>query len=129
MKMSNELLKGMHSGRPIQNLIGQLSLNQSGGGSYELVNSVSRGGQRHVIFRMVDPNGAMNYHDLRLLQFNGKVCSDQIFVAMTGEDFDGVLRHLRALKTEYNYQFQDLRQVEGYEGLVKSEQFEEWQND
>lgn len=91
-KMSSDIRKGMHAGRPIHNLIAQLSQTQTAGGSYELVNIASRAGERHAIFRMVDPNGAMNYHDLRLVEVDGKICSDQIFVAITGESFADSLK-------------------------------------
>lgn len=95
-KQVNEITKGMHAGRPIHNLITQLSQNQKAGGSYELVNTASRAGERHAILRMVDPNGAMNYHDLRLLEQNGKICADQIFIAMTGESFADSLKTVLA---------------------------------
>lgn len=68
----------------------------SEGGSYKLAKVISRGGKRHVVFRMVDPNTGLNYHDFQLERAGGKVQASHLFVATTGEEFADTIRGLVA---------------------------------
>jgi len=77
--------QGANSGSPIAKLVGQLKANQDAGGSYRLVRVVTRAGDRHAVFRLLGANGALNYHDLRIVRDGDQLRADKIFVAMTGE--------------------------------------------
>ncbi len=61
-------------------------------GSYDLVGAVYRDGEAHVVFRLFDDNGRLNYHDFRLVRDGGKVHADELFIAATGEAFSDTLR-------------------------------------
>ncbi len=71
---------------PISAAIGQ-------GGSYQLVNVLKRNNEVHAVFRLVLANdGGLNYHDFRLKKFKGKVYSDQMFIALSGENISETMR-------------------------------------
>ena len=71
---------------PISAAIGQ-------GGSYQLVNVLKRNNEVHAVFRLVLANdGGLNYHDFRLKKFKGKIYSDQMFVALSGENISETMR-------------------------------------
>ncbi|TWU10410.1 hypothetical protein [Allorhodopirellula heiligendammensis] len=61
-------------------------------GAYDLVGAVYRDGQSHVVFRLLDDNGRINYHDLHLIREAGIVKADELFIAATGEAFSDTLR-------------------------------------
>jgi hypothetical protein len=61
-------------------------------GNYELVRAVYRDGQAHVVLRLFDDEGRLNYHDLRLVRNGGEVYADELFIAATGEAFSDTLR-------------------------------------
>ncbi len=61
-------------------------------GAYDLVGPVYRDGQAHVVFRLFDDNGRLNYHDLHLTRKGDTVIADELFIAATGEAFSDTLR-------------------------------------
>lgn len=90
-KAAESFRKGMASNDPIQNTLTQLSAAVQQGGSYDLVRTAVRGSEMHAVFRLLDPNQSLNYHDFRLVLDDGKAKADQIFVAATGESFADTL--------------------------------------
>ena len=83
-------LQGASSTAP--QLLAQLSQNNQMGGSYRLVRVVKRAGQTHVVLRLIDPQGLLNYHDLQLTKRDGRVAANFFFIAATGEEFADTLR-------------------------------------
>lgn len=79
--------RGMSSSNPVTATLTQLAAAVKDGGSYALVRTAARNGEMHAIFRLIDANQSLNYHDFRLLLDGEKVKADQIFVAATGESF------------------------------------------
>jgi hypothetical protein len=73
-------------------LVNALSSSVANGGSYQLVRVVKRGGQQHAVFRLVDPQAGLNYHDLRLQRDGGRIRADRFFIAATGEEMADTLR-------------------------------------
>lgn len=78
------------------NLVQTIKANADKGCTYRLVRIAQRGGYPHAVFRLLDPNGALNYHDLRLVKAGGKVQADHFFVAASGEDLADSLRKVVA---------------------------------
>lgn len=72
-------------------LTGQLHQNISGGGTYHLLRVVSRSDGMHVVFRLLNPDQGVNYHDFRLNRIRGKVVADRFHVAATGEEMADTL--------------------------------------
>lgn len=98
-KVSADFRKGFVNGALSKigpSFVGQMKSIVDGEGSYRLVKVISRGGKRHVVFRMVDPNTGLNYHDFQLEKVDGKVRASHLFVAATGEEFAESLRSLVA---------------------------------
>ncbi|MEP3480059.1 MAG: hypothetical protein ABJZ55_12485 [Fuerstiella sp.] len=83
--------RGMQSNDPLKNIVSQLANSVGQGGSYLLVRTAVRGGEMHAIFRLLDVNQSLNYHDFRLVMDGGTVKADQMFVAATGESIADTL--------------------------------------
>ena len=84
-------LQGMKSKDPLKNIVAQLANSVRQGGSYLLVRTVVRGGEMHAIFRLLDANQSLNYHDFRLIMDGNTAKADQMFVAATGESIADTL--------------------------------------
>ena len=98
-KVDAEFRKGFTRGALSKigpSFIDQMKTVLDNGGSYQLVKVISRAGKRHVVFRVVDPNSGLNYHDFQLERSNGKVRASHFFIAATGEEFADTLRNLVA---------------------------------
>ena len=89
-----EFRKGFMSGasKMSTNMLTVLNRSTSNEGSYRLVNILDREGETHCVFRMIDPNSGMNYHDLRLTKDQGQVVAEYFFIALTGEALSDTLR-------------------------------------
>ncbi len=100
LEVSAEFKTGLESGlkkNPLMgNLVDQLKANLSAGGSYRLVRVVTRGDHQHAVFRLLGPDGTMNYHDFRIARNGSKIQADQLFIAMTGERFYDSIRSVIA---------------------------------
>lgn len=88
--------RGVAQNNPVPQMINQLYQETQRGGSYEAVDVVTRQGEQHAIFRMVGSDGALNYHDFRIVPYNDYFAADQFFVAATGEEMADTLRALVA---------------------------------
>ena len=89
-KVNERFRKGFMNGamsKLAPELINQLKSVIANGGTYKLVKVVSRNGERHIVFRLVDPNSGLNYHDFQLERANGKVRASHFFIALTGEEY------------------------------------------
>lgn len=90
-KEATDFRRGMASNNPIKNTLVQLAAAVAAGGSYDLVRTAVRGDEMHAVFRLLDKNHSLNYHDFRLVLDGGKAKADRIFVAATGEAFADTL--------------------------------------
>ena len=86
-KIEAELRKGLAKKNPLTPTFEQIASSIPQGGSYKLVRTAVRGDEMHAIFRMIDSEKRLNYHDFRLVIDHGKVKADQLFLAATGESF------------------------------------------
>ncbi|QDT10379.1 hypothetical protein [Planctomycetes bacterium K23_9] len=75
-------------------LVRQIAKVTQGTGTYELVGVVRRNGEPHVVHRLIDDQGAMNYHDLHLRRDGTRIVGDELFIAASGEAFSDTLRGL-----------------------------------
>ena len=50
----------------------------------------------------------------------------KLSIALASKDHDTVLTNLRIMREDYGYEFSDLREAEGFEEFVKSDQFKTW---
>lgn len=91
-EMTQSFMTGVKSSAPVTNLIKQLAANETAGGTYRLVRVVTRGSDRHAVYRMLGPEGALNYHDLRIVRDGGQLRADKFFVAMTGESISDTMK-------------------------------------
>ena len=98
--VNDEFLAGLKSGttspEAIQRLIGTIAKEANEGGSYRFVRATRRGGHSHITMRLLNGDGALNYHDLRLKRVNDEVIADRLFFASTGESYSDTLRTLGA---------------------------------
>lgn len=98
--LTEEFEAGVHRGvaqnNPVPRMVTQLYQETLNGGSYEAVDVVSRQGEQHAIFRVVGADGALNYHDFRIVPYENYFAADQFFVAATGEELADTLRGLVA---------------------------------
>ena len=53
----------------------------------------------------------------------------KLSIALLAKDHETVLKNLRIMRDEYGYEFSDLREAEGFEEFVKSDQFQAWLSD
>ncbi len=53
----------------------------------------------------------------------------KLSIALASKDHDTVLTNLRIMRDDYGYEFSDLREAEGFEEFVKSDQFQAWLSD
>ena len=83
--------KGINGNNPIKIMMVELAAAVNQGGTYKLIRTAVRGNARHVIFRFIDVDQSMNYHDIRLVLDGGTVKGDQLFVAATGESLTETL--------------------------------------
>lgn len=86
-KLETGFRSGMASNNPVAATMTQLVTAVQSGGSYSLVRTAVRGGEMHAIFRLIDGDSSLNYHDFRLIPDGEAAKADQIFVAATGESF------------------------------------------
>ena len=88
--------QGLRQSQPMVGLLNMLHQAETNGGHYRAVRTAVRGGHQHVVFRLVDASGALNYHDLRLVRDGGTVRADQLFVAATGEELADTMTNAMA---------------------------------
>lgn len=91
---ADQFRSGLVAANLTPSLMNQLKMVAEGGGSYELVKTVVRGNEQHAIFRFLQADEALNYHDLRIVKKSGRLQADQIFIAISGENFSDTLRNL-----------------------------------
>tara|TARA_R110002049_G_scaffold2750_4_gene21873 strand:- start:10597 stop:11814 length:1218 start_codon:yes stop_codon:yes gene_type:complete len=89
-------IRGATSPESTLRLIGTISDEVNAGGSYRLVRVTRRAGRSHVTLRLINPDGALNYHDLRLKRSGDAIVADRLFFASTGEAFSDTLRAMVA---------------------------------
>jgi hypothetical protein len=53
----------------------------------------------------------------------------KLSIALLTKDHETVLKNLRIMRDDYGYEFSDLREAEGFEEFVKSDQFQAWLSD
>ncbi len=72
----------------------QLHRNVTAGGSYKLLRVRTAGGQQRALFRMVSPDGAVNYHEFLLARFPDGVGMEDVYIHATGEPLSQSMRRL-----------------------------------
>ncbi len=98
--LNAEAANGFKMGATTKSMVGKIGgpiaevLKQ--GGSYRLIRIVSRGGEMHAVFRLLQADLGINYHDLRLARRGNsqRIQGDRFFVAMTGEEMADSLRNI-----------------------------------
>ena len=70
----------------------QLHQNIAAGGGFDLVRINQRGNHYHLMLRVVDSEGGINYQDVRLVKENDVLRGDQLFLASTGESWSDSIR-------------------------------------
>jgi len=73
------------------------------GASYELVSVKRRDGDPFVLFRLVNADGALNYHLLRVKRIRGGVRADRLSFGITGESLCASMRqNFKRMSTMYS---------------------------
>lgn len=94
LELTTERKRAFASAGPemIAQLVSSISAIKDAGGSYSLVRVLQRGEYQHVMLRLDLPDGAFNYHDIKLVRKGSRTLGEQIFVATTGEALSDTLR-------------------------------------
>jgi hypothetical protein len=83
------------SGSKTNGLGAILSNLRNSGCTYTLLRTFSQDGNTHAVFRLLHPEGGLNYHDWTLVKApDGKIRAVDAFVAATGEPFSQTFRRL-----------------------------------
>ena len=92
-----DFTKEASSQESTEQLIGTIADEVNSGGSYRLVRVMQQGDRRHVILRLLNAEGALNYHDLRLRRIGGTVVADRLLFASSGQSFGETMRAMVAV--------------------------------
>lgn len=88
-------LNGARNSIKTQGLLAELIKAAQGGASYEILRQYEKDGEQRVIFRLVQDEGGVNYHDFRVVKLkSGKIAAVDTHIAATGEQFTRTLRRL-----------------------------------
>ena len=71
-----------------------------GGGTYTLVHQYEKGGRQHLLFRMFEASGAINYHDFELVKGEDSVKVLDAYIYMSGEELSKTLAETLVLMTD-----------------------------
>jgi hypothetical protein len=76
-------------------IIGEVHTQVSSGGSYMLLRVRPLAGQTSALFRMLLPEGSVNYHDMLLTRTSdGRVMADDVYVHLAGERASATVHRL-----------------------------------
>ena len=92
-----EFIQDETSPESTERLIGTIADEVNAGGSYRLVRVTERGGRSHVMLRLLNAEGALNYHDLRLKRAGDLIVADRLLFASSGESFSDTMRCMVAV--------------------------------
>ena len=74
--------------------MGQITSQSAQGGTYKFLRCHEQDGQLRVLFRLLTPEGGLNYHDLVVRKYSDSVRVADIYVAVSGELLSKTMRQL-----------------------------------
>lgn len=92
-QVQQDIMNGARSTLQNAEPIAQIRASVKAGGSYHFLHLLHDGNRPKVLFRMINPEGAVNYHEFTITRFpDGNLGAEDIYSVATGEPISQTIR-------------------------------------